>query len=98
MYQCFVRNDQESAQATAELKLGGRCELFFHFSFGPQTCVVFFVDYICERSKRREKSLNIEEFEKITTKTSLRTLFFFSFLKRLRTLRLIVRSREDVKR
>ena len=26
MYQCFVRNDQESAQATAELKLGGRCE------------------------------------------------------------------------
>lgn len=27
MYQCFVRNDQESAQATAELKLGGRCEL-----------------------------------------------------------------------
>ena len=24
MYQCFVRNDQESAQATAELKLGGR--------------------------------------------------------------------------
>lgn len=33
MYQCFVRNDQESAQASAELKLGGRCEyiliLFF---------------------------------------------------------------------
>lgn len=28
MYQCFVRNDQESAQATAELKLGGRCELY----------------------------------------------------------------------
>lgn len=26
MYQCFVRNDQESAQATAELKLGGRCK------------------------------------------------------------------------
>ncbi|KAL6435015.1 hypothetical protein ACFW04_005260 [Cataglyphis niger] len=26
MYQCFVRNDQESAQATAELKLGGRFE------------------------------------------------------------------------
>ncbi|XP_055318398.1 cell adhesion molecule Dscam2 isoform X22 [Sitodiplosis mosellana] len=24
MYQCFVRNDQESAQASAELKLGGR--------------------------------------------------------------------------
>ena len=24
MYQCFVRNDQESAQAAAELKLGGR--------------------------------------------------------------------------
>lgn len=28
MYQCFVRNDQESAQASAELKLGGRCKLF----------------------------------------------------------------------
>ena len=26
MYQCFVRNDQDSAQSTAELKLGGRCE------------------------------------------------------------------------
>ncbi|KAK0078989.1 hypothetical protein PV325_001870 [Microctonus aethiopoides] len=26
MYQCFVRNDQESAQSTAELKLGGRFE------------------------------------------------------------------------
>lgn len=26
MYQCFVKNDQESAQAIAELKLGGRCE------------------------------------------------------------------------
>ncbi|ROT84147.1 down syndrome cell adhesion molecule [Penaeus vannamei] len=26
MYQCFVRNDQESAQGTAELKLGGRFE------------------------------------------------------------------------
>lgn len=26
MYQCFVRNDQESAQACAELKLGGRCK------------------------------------------------------------------------
>ncbi|XP_046388214.1 Down syndrome cell adhesion molecule-like protein Dscam2 isoform X11 [Ischnura elegans] len=26
MYQCFVRNDQESAQASAELKLGGRFE------------------------------------------------------------------------
>ena len=25
MYQCFVRNDAESAQATGELKLGGRC-------------------------------------------------------------------------
>lgn len=24
MYQCFVRNDQESAEASAELKLGGR--------------------------------------------------------------------------
>jgi len=24
MYQCFIRNDQESAQATGELKLGGR--------------------------------------------------------------------------
>lgn len=27
MYQCFVLNDQESAQASAELKLGGRCNL-----------------------------------------------------------------------
>ncbi|CAH1154339.1 unnamed protein product [Phaedon cochleariae] len=26
MYQCFVRNDQESAEATGELKLGGRFE------------------------------------------------------------------------
>lgn len=26
MYQCFVRNDQESAQASAELKLGSRCK------------------------------------------------------------------------
>lgn len=25
MYQCFVRNEQESAQGSAELKLGGRC-------------------------------------------------------------------------
>ena len=24
MYQCFIRNDQESAQATAELRMGGR--------------------------------------------------------------------------
>ncbi|XP_049823713.1 Down syndrome cell adhesion molecule-like protein Dscam2 isoform X9 [Aethina tumida] len=26
MYQCFIRNDQESAEATAELRLGGRFE------------------------------------------------------------------------
>lgn len=32
MYQCFVRNDQESAQASAELKLGGRCK-FKHFLY-----------------------------------------------------------------
>ncbi|KAA0202263.1 hypothetical protein HAZT_HAZT007601 [Hyalella azteca] len=25
MYQCFVRNDHETAQGTAELRLGGRC-------------------------------------------------------------------------
>lgn len=25
MYQCFVRNEQESSQGSAELKLGGRC-------------------------------------------------------------------------
>ena len=34
MYQCFVRNDQDSAQSTAELKLGGRFDppkLTFHF-------------------------------------------------------------------
>lgn len=30
MYQCFIRNDQESAQASAELKLGGRCKIV-HF-------------------------------------------------------------------
>lgn len=35
MYQCFVRNDQESAQATAELKLGGRCKLFLEYARGP---------------------------------------------------------------
>ena len=33
MYQCFVRNDQESAQASAELKLGGRCQSFVLFLF-----------------------------------------------------------------
>lgn len=27
MYQCVVRNEQESAQGSAELKLGGRCKL-----------------------------------------------------------------------
>ena len=27
MYQCFVRNEQESAQSSAELKLGSRCKL-----------------------------------------------------------------------
>lgn len=27
MYQCFVRNEQESAQGSAEIKLGGRCKL-----------------------------------------------------------------------
>lgn len=26
MYQCVIKNDQESAQATSELKLGGRCK------------------------------------------------------------------------
>ena len=30
MYQCFIRNDQESAGASAELKLGGRCKLNTH--------------------------------------------------------------------
>lgn len=28
MYQCFIRNDQESAEASAELKLGGRCKYY----------------------------------------------------------------------
>lgn len=32
-YQCFVRNDQDSAQSTSELKLGGRCMYFWHFLF-----------------------------------------------------------------
>ncbi|KAI5642678.1 immunoglobulin domain-containing protein [Phthorimaea operculella] len=38
MYQCFIRNDQESAGASGELKLGGRFEppLIRH-SFGEQT-------------------------------------------------------------
>jgi len=31
MYQCFVRNDQDSAQATGELKLGGRCKKISYF-------------------------------------------------------------------
>ena len=31
MYQCFIRNDQENAQASAELKLGGRCELLVQY-------------------------------------------------------------------
>ena len=31
MYQCFVRNDHESAQGSAELRLGGRCEYLTHF-------------------------------------------------------------------
>lgn len=30
MYQCFVRNEQESAQGSAELKLGGRCMYIFN--------------------------------------------------------------------
>ena len=33
MYQCFVRNDQESAEAVAELKLGGRCKFIFQDKF-----------------------------------------------------------------
>lgn len=33
MYQCFIRNDQESAGASAELKLGGRCMLFIVFIY-----------------------------------------------------------------
>lgn len=38
MYQCFVRNDQESAGAGAELKLGGRFEPpVIRHSFGEQT-------------------------------------------------------------
>ena len=37
MYQCFVRNDQESAQATSELKLGGRFDPpEFVRTFGPR--------------------------------------------------------------
>ncbi|XP_071455023.1 cell adhesion molecule Dscam1 [Hetaerina americana] len=38
MYQCFVRNDQESAQASAELKLGGRFEPpQFRYTFNDET-------------------------------------------------------------
>lgn len=42
MYQCFVRNDQESAQASAEIKLGGRCKnstALFHFQYIYQTLI-----------------------------------------------------------
>lgn len=38
MYQCFIRNDQESAEATAELKLGGRFEPpQIRHAFGEET-------------------------------------------------------------
>lgn len=38
MYQCFVRNDQESAEAAAELKLGGRFEPpVIRHAFGEET-------------------------------------------------------------
>ncbi|KAI8422223.1 hypothetical protein MSG28_006118 [Choristoneura fumiferana] len=37
MYQCFIRNDQESAGASAELKLGGRCKAHLIHHFGEQT-------------------------------------------------------------
>ncbi len=38
MYQCFVRNDRESAQATGELKLGGRFDPpEFIYTFADQT-------------------------------------------------------------
>lgn len=33
MYQCVIKNDQESAQSTAELKLGGRCENINEFYY-----------------------------------------------------------------
>lgn len=33
MYQCFIRNDQESAEASAELKLGGRCNTIYTLAF-----------------------------------------------------------------
>jgi len=41
MYQCFVRNDQDSAQSTSELKLGGRCKL--HESSSSRFCAMFLV-------------------------------------------------------
>lgn len=31
MYQCVVRNEQESAQGSAELKLGGRCKFILFY-------------------------------------------------------------------
>lgn len=38
MYQCFIRNDQESAEASAELKLGGRFDPpLIRQSFGEET-------------------------------------------------------------
>lgn len=64
MYQCFVRNDQESAQATAELKLGGRCK--FSRTSGARLIqyfllIVFVFDENgndCGRRNKREKNLN----------------------------------------
>lgn len=41
MYQCFIRNDQESAQASAELKLGGRCKLSKLILFSQLFLIIF---------------------------------------------------------
>ena len=46
MYQCFVRNDQESAQACAELKLGGRCEYQQYLSYIKKYSIIVSYCYL----------------------------------------------------
>lgn len=47
MYQCFVRNDQESAQASAELKLGGRCKYFPEYKKSISELIILLFFCIC---------------------------------------------------
>lgn len=41
MYQCFVRNDRESAQGSAELRLGGELTKSWSTHFAVALCSVF---------------------------------------------------------